>query len=167
MPRYLIALLLCVSVSGCGFQLRGIAGETLALERVHVGPANRLPDIRRELERQLRQSGTVIAEESAAEAVIELVEQRTRRRPVTSTGSGSAARYQLDLEVTFAVRRADSILLTPTTISSQRIYSFDPGSLVGNSEEEELLTNEMRRDVAARILRRVDAVVRETVEAKS
>ncbi|MDZ7684248.1 MAG: LPS assembly lipoprotein LptE [Gammaproteobacteria bacterium] len=165
MLRYLFALFLCMSVAGCGFQLRGTSGDTLTLERVHVGPANRFPELRRELERQLRQNGTDIVAESDAATVLELVEQRTGRRPVTSTGSGSTARYELDLEVTFSVRRADSVLLAPTALSSQRTYSFDPESLVGNSEEEELLTSEMRRDVAFRILRHVDAVVRDAAEA--
>jgi len=167
MTRALLVLLLCIGPASCGFHLRGTAGESFALDRVHVAASTRFPELGRELARQLRQSGAEVVADGDAVAVIELVDEQLRRRAVTSTGSGSVAQYELDLTATFAVRRGASVLVPTTTLSGKRIYSFDPDSLVGNSEEEELLTNEMRRDVAARILRRVDAAVRNSGGAEA
>jgi len=42
----------------------------------------------------------------------------------------------------------------------ERIYRFDNQSLVGSSEEESLLTEEMRREIAGNIMGRIDAAVR-------
>ncbi len=46
------------------------------------------------------------------------------------------------------------MVLPTTTLVTERIYSFDTESFVGSSEEEEMLSEEMRTDIANRLLRR-------------
>jgi outer membrane lipopolysaccharide assembly protein LptE/RlpB len=57
---------------------------------------------------------------------------------------------------------AGKAVIEPTSVSTERIYRFDNASLVGNTEEEKLLNQEMRRDIASQIIRRIDATVRAT-----
>ena len=53
---------------------------------------------------------------------------------------------------------ADGVVLIPVTpLTLARTFSFDPNSLQANSEEEERVRSEMRRELASRILRRVEA----------
>ena len=46
------------------------------------------------------------------------------------------------------------------TVVTERNYTFDSSSLFGSNEEETILLEEMREDLALQIIRRVDATVR-------
>jgi LPS-assembly lipoprotein len=68
------------------------------------------------------------------------------------------AEYELTLEVGFEVlTRGGDVLIPPTRIRTERIYTFDSSSLVGSNEEESLLNEEMRRDVIGQLLQRINA----------
>ena len=51
-------------------------------------------------------------------------------------------------------------LISASEIRAERVYSFDPTNFVSNEEEEELLVEEMRQDVAGQIVRRFSATLR-------
>jgi outer membrane lipopolysaccharide assembly protein LptE/RlpB len=51
-------------------------------------------------------------------------------------------------------------LIEPTPLTAERIYSFDASNFVSNSEEEELLVEEMRQDLAGQLVRRFSATLR-------
>ncbi len=157
----LIGLVLLVGLAGCGFQLRTMAGFELDLKKVHVTAANAHGELARELERIIIDQGIEISSRSAAEYVINIKSERTFRRPVATSGDISVSEYELRLETIFEVASRDGIvLIQPATIVAEKIYSFNRNSLMGSSEEEKLLMGEMRRDVAAQLLRRFSASLR-------
>ena len=163
--RILISRLLLVcsllGVTNCGFHLRGTQGFELTVSEVHVAAANSFGEFSRELERALENQGIRIAADPNAEYNIRILSERTNRRPVATSADITVAEYELRLETRFeVVDTAGKIVISPTTLVSERIYSFDRTSLVGASEEEELLKKEMRRDIAGQLLRRFSATLR-------
>jgi outer membrane lipopolysaccharide assembly protein LptE/RlpB len=50
-------------------------------------------------------------------------------------------------------------VLPLTTMVDERIYSFDRGSFIGNSEEEALLIREMQAELIDRMISRVSAAI--------
>jgi LPS-assembly lipoprotein len=159
--RTLLALLLSLSLAGCGFHLRGMGGLEFSLDAIHVSATNAYGEMQRELETVLEQSGAMLLPDRVdAPWAVRIVTERTTRRAVSTTSQISVSEYELRLEVTFQLSDTNDIVIPATPVFAERIYSFDSTSLVGSREEEELLTEEMRRDVAAQIVRRIDATVR-------
>jgi outer membrane lipopolysaccharide assembly protein LptE/RlpB len=68
-----------------------------------------------------------------------------------------AQQYIVELEL---VDRAGTVVLERQTIELERAYAFDTAEAIGSPAEQELVQNELERDMVAAILRRIDAAVR-------
>lgn len=155
-------LILIFLLAGCGFHLRGSQGVDVALERIHVSAANVYGAFVQELERTLQQSGIEVVDSSAAAPwSLRVLGERTSRRAIATTSRVQVSEYELRMEVRFELLDTNGdTVIEPVSLIAERIYSFDSSSLVGSSEEEELLKEEMRRDLIGQMIRRVDASVR-------
>ncbi len=61
----------------------------------------------------------------------------------------------------FRLRKADGTELVPQqAVELSRDYIAPPADAIGRNSERELLVKEMRRDMSASILRRIDATLR-------
>lgn len=145
-------------VSSCGFQLRGTGAPELAVERVSVtGSAQELMD---ELSQTLKTIGVVVGQ-AEPEYVIDLINERVNRRAVASSGSITVSEYEVRVVAVFSVVAENGELLIPASeLVSERVYSFDPNNFVSNTEEESLLIEEMRQDIAGQLVRRFSATLR-------
>ena len=82
-------------------------------------------------------------------------------RPISLDELGRAQEYSLRYAVTFELRRADGTALVPRqTIELARDYVSNPVQAIGTEGEREILQVEMRREMVASVLRRLDAVAR-------
>lgn len=161
MVHFCLMLLLLHSLAGCGFHLRTIEGFNLDVESVHISATNAYGEFLRELEQILAVQGIEIASKASAEYTIHISSEQKFRRPVSTSGDISVSEYELRLETVFEVTGQDGkILIEPTMIVTEKIYSFDRSSFIGSSEEEKRLTEEMRRDIAGQLLRRFNASLR-------
>ncbi|MFT7141252.1 MAG: outer membrane lipopolysaccharide assembly protein LptE/RlpB, partial [Sulfitobacter sp.] len=69
--------------------------------------------------------------------------------------------YEVRLRAIFSISTAAGELLVPDTpLTAERIYSFDVSNFVSNSEEESILVEEMRQDLAGQLVRRFSATLR-------
>lgn len=159
LARNVILLAIIASgISSCGFQLRGSGQTSILLESVYLNAIDNSGALARELIDSLEQSGVEFTSNGNAQVSIRLDRERFSRRPVSTTGQINVAEYELTLEVGFEVLTRDGdVLIPPTRIRTERIYTFDSSSLVGSNEEESLLNEEMRRDVIGQLLQRINA----------
>jgi len=66
-------------------------------------------------------------------------------------------RYRVD----FVLQGADGLpIFDPQSVELSREYSFDVNSSAGSPAEQELIERELRRDMEAAILRRIEIAVR-------
>ncbi len=159
----LLLALMTSSISSCGFQLRGTGQTTSLLESVYLNAVDSSGALARELIDSLSQSGVEFTSNGKAQVNIRLDRERFTRRPVSTTGQINVAEYELTLEVGFEVlTRSGDVLIAPTRLRTERIYTFDSSSLVGSNEEESLLNEEMRRDVIGQLLQRINARIKAT-----
>lgn len=158
--RSAMLLLICATLSACGFHLRGSTAAS-AIESAYVVAAPAIA-IASELRTALTQSGVdLVAERTAAQVTVTLLEDRTRRQTITVTAQARTAEFEISREVTFRVESADgSVLIDDRAIKGVRIYRVDTSNLVGSNQEEQLLIRELSADVVAQILRSIDAAVR-------
>lgn len=147
-------------LSACGFHLRGLGADRISLQEINVTAANQHGETERVLDEALREAGVKLVAADKAPYSVRLLNERSTRRSVATTSDVRVAEYGLKLEVQFELlNAAGKQVIAPTTVSAQRVYSFDSSSLVGSSEEEQQLDTEMRRDVASQIISRIDATV--------
>ena len=160
--RYLLVLLICLCTSGCGFQLRGSRGFETSLATVYVTASNKYGDLHQDLVRAFTLSGVTVLEQAGDAAYhLSINAERVGRRAVATTSTISVAEYELRLEIDLVLTSGTGESVIPsTTVVTERNYTFDRSSLVGSNEEEAILLEEMRADLVAQILRRVDATVR-------
>ena len=158
--KWLLIGLTCLLAS-CGFQLRGSAGSAVELTALDVSATYAYGQLATEVERTLRQQGIAVNPDGGADYSLHLFDERATRRSVSTTNQVSVAEYMLMLTVDFELLDgAGDPVLPLTTISAERIYSYDRGSFVGNSEEEAMLSREMQADIIQQILRRIEATVK-------
>jgi len=180
MARFLFYLLsggLMVLISGCGFHLRNslaLPEDTPAVRVESVQPYSELAKL---LRRHLQAIGiTVLTENdslrSAADqtppfARLFIHAERWGELPTAIDTGGRAQEYRLRYAVIFSFILADGSVLVPQqAIELSRDYTSQPTDATGTSTERELLAEELRREMAASILRRVDSVSRAQQAAK-
>ena len=166
--RNLVLGLVLTGIAGCGFQLRDTQGFEISAKSLSVSATNLNSQFSQELKRMLTAQGVALVPVSGAEYLISILSERTTRRPVATSADISVSEYELRLETRFQLTNANGeLLIGPTMLVTERIYSFDRSSLVGNTEEEELLTEEMRQDIASQLLRRLSARLRNLTEVSA
>ncbi|MEJ6685632.1 MAG: LPS assembly lipoprotein LptE [SAR86 cluster bacterium] len=162
--RNLLLIALVSVLAGCGFQLQGSADSVAVLTTLDVSATQTYGELVTNVERTLTQQGIAMNPEGGADYRLHLLGERATRRSVSTTNQVSVAEYVLLLAVDFELfDRAGDRLLPLTTISVERVYSFDRGSFVGSSEEEALLSREMQADIIQQILRRLEASLKDTL----
>jgi len=171
MSRFPVApaalLLLVVSLlSACGFHLRGALTLPPGLEEIQIKARDPYSALARSLERTLLQNGVTLvpaSERDAYVAVLDILSERWASRPQSVDQAGRAQEHNLRYAVVFALHNADGDILVPQqAVELSRDYVAAPDDATGIDSERELLTQEMRREMNASILRRIDAAVRGT-----
>lgn len=157
-----VLLLFALALSGCGFHLRHalVLPDDLGPVRVESNdPYSPLAD---SLERALQRAGAVPAAESAEDvAVLDIVAERWGNTPLSVDARGRAQEFSLRYAVVFELRGADGGMLVPRqVVELSRDYVSPPTNSIGTDSEREILARELRREMGASILRRIDAAAR-------
>ncbi|WP_028917834.1 LPS assembly lipoprotein LptE [Pseudoxanthomonas sp. J35] len=168
MIRYVLPVLLALALAGCGFHLR----DSLALPEdtppVLVSSTTPFSELVTTLERNLRNAGATVAsreqvavDKKARVARLEILSERWGDLPIAIDDQGRAQEFSLRYATIFTFRLADGRELVPQqVVELSRDYVSPPEDATGTSTEREILADELRREMAASILRRIDSVVR-------
>ena len=161
MTRRLAAIVFAAALlTGCGFHLRNALNlpETLGPVRVVAGdPYSALAD---NLAEGLQTAGAQAAPAGAETGVatLRIVSEQWADTPISHDQFGRAQEFSLRYAVIFSMQRADGSVVVPQqAVELARDYLAPAVDSIGKASERELLVRELRRDMAAAILRRVDA----------
>lgn len=159
MKQLFLMVLLSALISSCGFQLRGTGGQVLDVERVQVTGSE--PELIDELGDTLKSIGVSVDGTGEPEYVINIVGESLSRRAVATSGSITVSEYEVQILAVFSISSPEGEAIIPTSqLRSERVYSFDATNFVSNNEEEALLIDEMRQDIAGQLVRRFSATLR-------
>ncbi|TWI10618.1 LPS assembly lipoprotein LptE [Aerolutibacter ruishenii] len=160
--RALAPVVLVLALSACGFQLRNALTLPPDLGPVKVVSVDRYSPLAETLATSLSRAGAVPATDAAAPAaVLDLFSERWGDLPIALDAFGRSQEYSLRYAVIFELRRADGTVLVPQqAIELSRDYISAPTNAIGTEGEREVLVRELRREMAAAVLRRIDAVVK-------
>ena len=168
MIRNALTVLLALALAGCGFHLRdslALPEDTPPVQVVSTTPFSERATI---LERNLRNAGAPVvtreqvqADPGMAVARLDIVSERWGDLPIAIDDQGRAQEFSLRYAAIFAFRLAGGTDLVPQqAVELSRDYVSPPEDATGTSTEREILADELRREMAASILRRIDGVAR-------
>lgn len=164
MPRLLAILVLLFALTACGFQLRDALQLPPDLGPVRVVARDPYSPLATSLAVALENAGaTAAAADAEADdvATLNVVSEQWASRPISVDQFGRAQEYTLLYAVVFSLDRADGRNVVPQqAVELSRDYISVPTRSTGTDSERELLAREMRRDMTASILRRIDAASR-------
>ncbi len=152
-----LAISLCfiaLLTQGCGWQLRGYeqykAGNVKKINEINLRTtaSNRL--FQASLKRQLEDLSIALNKDS--HTVLTLHKENTENRPLSYGSTGIPVQYQLIMSIRYELSLTPSQPATQRTITARRQYDFDTSLVLAKKEEEKKLRQEMRDELAARII---------------
>jgi len=145
-------------LAACGFQLRG--AYTLPYESMHVA----LPDasvIGAGLKRQIRAGGGTRLVDTMAEAqatMLQVTELR-ERQILSLSASGRVREVRLRFRYAFRVVDPKGRDLVPTTgVELTRDLTYEDSAVLAKEQEEQILWQDMEKDLVQQLLRRLSTV---------
>ncbi len=164
--RVCVLLAGALAASSCGFHLRNQIALPADLGPVKVTSTTPYSPLAQAVADGLEASGAVSAANGAEDvATLQILSERWGDLPISIDQFGRAQEYSLRYATVFSFRRADGSELVPQqVVELSRDYVSPPQDATGTTTERETLAIELRREMAASILRRVDGVVRSAAE---
>src|SRR5207342_721085 len=172
--RPFATMLLPLVLGACGFHLRNALALPSDLGPLRVVTSDPYSQLGESLSEALLRAGatpapaetstttTMLPDGTPAPvqnvATLRIRSERWGTRPLSVDQRGRAQEYTLRYAVVFHLTRADGTDLVPLeVVELSRDYISTPTNSSGTEGEREILAREMRRDMVASILRRIDA----------
>lgn len=159
--RHVLTLAFAVLLAACGFQPRAQLSLPSTLGPVRVVTADPYSPLGLELARALERAGATPAADGAPAASLKITRESLDTRPLSVDQFARVQEYITRYSVDFVLLDAGgTALIEPQTIELSREYTYDISESAGSPAEQELIQRELRRDMEASILRRLDVVLR-------
>jgi LPS-assembly lipoprotein len=162
MLRTAATLCLALLLSACGFHLRNALQLPPDLGPVRVESRDPYSALALSLEQALERAGAEVTARDAEDvAVLDIVAERWGNTPISVDARGRAQEFTLRYAVIFELRSAEGDVLVPQQATElSRDYVSVPTRSIGTDSEREILARELRREMTAAVLRRIDAAAR-------
>ncbi len=157
----LVIITICLMTFACGFTLRGSQALPETLSEVAIKAPTRFAPLARTLNERLPvyqlkgsliSSSTQINSSPAATVVIEMQPENLERRLLSMFSTGQVAEYELIYTVEYEVAFPDRETISHSLVVA-REYQEDPDRILAKSRELEIVIQEMRDEVADRMIR--------------
>jgi LPS-assembly lipoprotein len=151
------AALAAASLAGCGFHLRGEIPGTAEAKTLYITGISQKNPFYGDFSQVLNTSGGSLASvPGKAGAVINIALARHERRALTLSRQGRANTFDLTFRLVYEIRSPKGEVLVPQQeLEVRRDYFNDQSSPLGQGEEEALMRQEMEKEAAQTLLRRV------------
>lgn len=150
-------LLAAVLLAGCGFHLQGRTPLPAVVRQPYVEAPDRQSDFVQYLRHALLSNGAQLTpEKDRASVVVSVLRDNVARRVLSVSATNQPNQYEVTYTVGFSVSApGGKELLPPQEVSATRTYSFDERLLLAKNHEEEILRQDMARDLADMVMRRL------------
>ena len=155
--KTLLIVLLCFSMSACGFHLRGT--DSIGTDKVVYIDAPH-GTFEQQLSDDLRISGAQLSNVAANSDLHIKVSQAQLSRDIgTLNERGTVDSYKLNFTVSYSVLDSEGKLIkAPQTLTETRQYIFNPAAIVESESEEQALRLGMEKELSLRIIRHLSAL---------
>lgn len=160
MLRATLLLVLTLTLSACGFHLRGKAGYELPFQTLYLQASSAQSILAAQLKRSLEANDIVFTPTAAtAPFTLQIVSEHMDKQILSLSGAGRVLEYRLQYRVSFRAYDAQQRdWMAPGEITLRRDFSYDDAQVLAKAKEESLLYQDMRNDAVQQILRRLSHV---------
>jgi LPS-assembly lipoprotein len=156
--RRFLAFLLVISLTACGFQLRG--SYSLPWDTLYLGlPEN--SELYFQIKRGIEATSQtrVITDAKEAQATLVILGNTQVKSILSLSGTGLVREYQLTRTFVYKIQDAGGKELVPANqIILQRAMTFDDAYIFAKEAEEGMIWKEMQEDMVMQLLRRLAAI---------
>lgn len=155
---WLLAVVMLMSLSACGFALRGPV--SFPFKSIYIGLSDASP-LGGELKRQIRANGQtqITAEAKDAEVILDVLSETREKQILSLNSQGRVREYNLLYNFRFRLRNAvGKEYLEPVTVQLKRTITFNEAQVLAKESEEALLYRDMQSDLVQQIMRRLSVV---------
>lgn len=155
----LFAVILCLSMAGCGFHLQGALTTPPEMQRTYIAAADRHTGFYRELHSALRAAGvTLVDSPNEATASFTVFFDETGQRVLSVSARNVPTEYEVYYIVEYALDSGTENLLERQTLTLTRDYTYDPTLVLGKAKEETLLREAIVRDLVRIVLKQISTL---------
>jgi LPS-assembly lipoprotein len=148
-----LAVVVCLLLAGCGFQLQGrvpLAGD---LQRVSVQAVDGQSDFLRAMRRSLMASGASLDPDAAT--VLSIERDEFLERVVSVSARNVPREYELTYLVRFSLRVGNESRVRSEELTVSRDFSFDEKIALAKDREREQLRATLAEEAAGIVLQRL------------
>jgi LPS-assembly lipoprotein len=153
----IVILAITMTLSACGFQLRGQASIPFETMRVETPAFSAFAN---DLERAIRSGSKtrIVDSRDQAEAVVHILGESQEKHILSLSSGGRVREFELRYRVAYRLTdRAGTDLVSPGEIVLRRDMTYDDTLVLAKESEEALLFRDMRTDAVRQLLRRLSA----------
>ncbi len=155
-----IALLIPLLLTACGYHLRGAVDIPQAMQKVYLEGASTA--LRGSFNASFRSTDArMVSNPAEAGLYIKVIQDEMRRRVLSLNASGKATEYELNYTLVYALLdQQGKALGKQQVLEINRDYFNDQEDILAKNNEENVIRNEIYRNAVRSILTRASAVLK-------
>jgi len=162
-----VACLLLSVLTACGFKLRGAFQLPPELQKIYV-VGSQSSDLVKDLKEMLAYSGSSVVDRADANAILTINKEETDSRTLSVDSRGKVRESERELSVVYSlVLTNGDVVLDKEALLLVRDFVDDENDVIGRDNESGVITRDLQRDAAQQILRRIQALKINSIEAGS
>jgi len=161
MKRIIFISALLAGLTACGFHPRGSFPISDSVGAIHVTNNDSYSALTDDLQTAVDRANADKTNASAGAAILKIHSEKWTNTPLSIDASAQVREYITRYKVDFDLTAADgSVLVEKQSIELTREYTYDINVAIGNPAEQEVIQRELRRDMQAAVIRRLDVMLR-------
>jgi LPS-assembly lipoprotein len=162
MKRIIFASVLLLGLTACGFHPRGSYPISDTVGAIRVTNNDSYSALTDDLQTAVDRANANKTAAGAGAAILKVHAEKWTNTPLSIDATAQVREYITRYKVDFDLTAADgSVLLEKQSIELSREYTYDINVAIGNPAEQEVIQRELRRDMQAAIIRRIDILLRQ------
>jgi len=154
--KKLIALLMLLIISSCGFHMRGmteISFKTISLEGKELSFIKNLKKVLN------RNKVAIVSSTENPELRIELLSEESEKRILSLSGQGLVREFEIFYRIRYRVKTIDSEIWSQENIIEMRKdFTYSDSNLIGKEEEERQLNEAMRNEAITNLFNQIQLI---------
>ena len=154
--KKLIAILLLIVITSCGFHLRGmteISFKTISLEGKELSLTKNLKKILN------TNKVAIVSSTENPELRVELLSEESEKRILSLSGQGLVREFEIFYRVRYRIKASDSeIWSQENIIETRKDFTYSDSNLIGKEEEERQLNEAMRIEAITSLFNQIQVI---------
>ena len=154
--KKLIAILLLLVITSCGFHMRGmteISFKTISLEGKELSFTKNLKKILN------TNKVAIVSPTDNPELRVELLSEESEKRILSLSGQGLVREFEIFYRVRYRIKTSDSeIWSQENIIETRKDFTYSDSNLIGKEEEERQLNEAMRNEAITNLFNQIQLI---------